>query len=206
MIMAAAVGVVLAVVRLRGRSLRPLLTVELRLLWLLPIAAVAQVAVLRIWSDTLDTTVAAGVHVASYAVAGAVVVANRRVPGMWLVGLGGLSNAVAIVANGGVMPASPSALAAAGRQVVPEGFKNSAPLADPVLLPLGDVLVWPAPLPLATPFSVGDVVIVVGVAWLVHVVTRPSAEDRAEPRSDRPRTKRGAKRAPRASGAPQRPT
>jgi hypothetical protein len=41
-------------------------------------------------------------------------------------------------------------------------------VADAVLPWLGDVFAWPAPLPLANTFSVGDLVIVLGVvvaAW-----------------------------------------
>src|SRR3954447_21105036 len=53
-------------------------------------------------------------HIASYGFAAAFVVANRRIPFLWLVGCGGLLNFVAIGANGGVMPASASALRTAG--------------------------------------------------------------------------------------------
>src|SRR5689334_4125364 len=45
-----------------------------------------------------------GAHLLSYAFLGACAWANRRVPGVALMALGGLLNFVVIVANGGVMP------------------------------------------------------------------------------------------------------
>jgi len=95
-------------------------------------------------------------------------VANRRLPGMALVGLGAAGNLLAIGANGGVMPASPTALAAAGMPADPPGFANSAALADPRLAFLGDVFAIPAGWPLANVFSAGDVLIAVGAVVAVH--------------------------------------
>ena len=47
-------------------------------------------------------------------------------------------------------------------------FANSRPVANPRLLPLGDVLAIPDGWPLANVFSVGDVMLVVGVTLLLH--------------------------------------
>jgi len=81
----------------------------------------------------------------SYMLAVIFLFANRRIPWLWLVGLGGLSNLVAIGANDGVMPASPVAVRAAGR-VLPKGqFLNSAPLLHPRLAFLGDIFRRRAP-------------------------------------------------------------
>jgi Family of unknown function (DUF5317) len=97
--------------------------------------------------------------------------ANWRVPGMRLVALGGALNLVAICANGGVMPASPAALAGAGLAGDEPGFQNSAAVADPRLAFLGDVFYVPASWPLSNVFSVGDVLIALGVAWALHRVS-----------------------------------
>jgi hypothetical protein len=114
---------------------------------------------------------AAVVHVVSYLLAGAFVVLNREVPGIWVIALGGLANGATIALNGGTLPASARALAAAG--LAPgEGFVNSGVLADPVLPWLGDVFAWPQPLPLANVFSVGDVLLVLGAFWAVHQLGR----------------------------------
>jgi Family of unknown function (DUF5317) len=98
--------------------------------------------------------------------------ANWRVPGVPLTALGAALNLLAIAANGGVMPASPAALAAAGLPVDRPGFSNSAALAEPRLAFLGDVFAIPASWPLSNVFSVGDVLIGVGLAWGVHRVCR----------------------------------
>jgi hypothetical protein len=96
--------------------------------------------------------------------------ANWRLPGLPLAALGAALNLLAIVANGGVMPASPSALAAAGLPVDQPGFQNSAALADPRLAFLGDVFAVPASWPLSNVFSVGDLLIGAGLAWGLHRV------------------------------------
>jgi hypothetical protein len=113
-------------------------------------------------------TVLAAVHLATYAAAGWFVVMNRRVPGILVVAVGAASNALAIAANGGTLPASRSALERAGLHLKPHDFLNSGVLAHPHLAFLGDVLATPSWVPLANVFSVGDVLILCGVAWGAH--------------------------------------
>jgi hypothetical protein len=109
-------------------------------------------------------------HVVSYALLGACAWANRRVPGIALVAAGGLLNLVAIVANAGVMPADPDLVVQAAQRGG-EGFVNSGVIADPRLAFLGDVIATPRSWPLANVYSVGDVVILVGVVVLLHRVS-----------------------------------
>ena len=93
--------------------------------------------------------------------------ANRGIPGILLVAAGAASNGITIALNGGVLPASPGAVAAAGIDTH-AAFANSAVISHPTLLWLGDVFAWPAPLPLANTFSVGDALIALGIlvaAW-----------------------------------------
>ena len=142
---------------------------ELRLRWtpVLLGALTVQLAVLWLAPDWPDAVLAVG-HVASYGLAAAFLAANRHVPWLWLVGLGGLSNLAAIAANGGRMPASPAALEAAGVPP-PEGFSNSAAATDAELAFLGDVFATPAGWgPFSNVFSVGDVCLVVGAALALH--------------------------------------
>jgi Family of unknown function (DUF5317) len=98
--------------------------------------------------------------------------ANWRLPGVPLITLGAACNLVAIAANGGVMPASPTALAGAGLPVRAPGFHNSAALADPRLAFLGDIFHIPAAWPLSNVFSIGDVLIALGILWAVHGICR----------------------------------
>jgi hypothetical protein len=111
-----------------------------------------------------------GVHLLSYALLGACAWANRRVPGVWLVALGGLLNFVAIVANGGVMPADPDLVVNAAQRGG-HGFVNSGVVADPRLSFLGDIFATPRSWPLANVYSVGDILILLGVVVLLHRVS-----------------------------------
>jgi uncharacterized protein DUF5317 len=163
------VAIVLAgalAVPLLGGRLGALAEVRLRLPWLLPAALALQVVAISL--PGVPGRLRPPLHVASYLVAGAFLVANRRLPGMLVVGLGTAANLLAIAANGGVMPASPDALATAGLPPDPAGFANSAALAEPRLAFLGDVFAIPSGWPLANVFSVGDVVIALGAVLAVH--------------------------------------
>jgi hypothetical protein len=104
-------------------------------------------------------------HIGSYTAAAAFLRANRRVPGLWLVALGAASNGITIVLNGGTLPASAQALERAGIGSDATGFVNSGMLARPRLPLLGDVFAVPAGWPLSNVFSVGDVLVVLGVGW-----------------------------------------
>jgi hypothetical protein len=106
---------------------------------------------------------AAGAYVLSNVAVLLAVAANLTIPGLWLVLAGGASNLLAIVANGGYMPVSPEALATMGR-VPAEGYSNSVLRDDVVLAPLTDLFTMPTWLPMANVFSVGDVLLGVGVA------------------------------------------
>jgi hypothetical protein len=157
-----------AAVPVFGGRLSALGDVRLRAGGLALLALALQVLVISVVPDRLDG-LHVPVHLATYVLAGGVAWANRGLPGVRLIALGGLLNAAAIVANGGVMPATPGALAAAGLATgAPGAFANSDAVADPQLAVLGDVFAVPAVLPLANVFSVGDVLIVLGVAWAVH--------------------------------------
>ena len=75
--------------------------------------------------------------------------------GVGLVGLGIVSNLTAILANGGLMPATNHALRAAG-STYSGVHNNSVRLVHPHVAWLVDRFGWPQWLPLANVFSVGD--------------------------------------------------
>ena len=102
------------------------------------------------------------------------VLRNVRVAAFPIIALGAFSNLVAIVANGGVMPTTAEALAAAGLEGSGTGT-NSAVLPNPALAPLTDIFAIPAGVPLANVFSVGDVLIGVGVAAAIALAMRRGA-------------------------------
>src|SRR5438093_1892843 len=121
----------------------------------------------------------APLYVASTAVVLVVLLRNMSVPGLPVVALGALSNFLAIVANGGYMPASAGALAALGKSPA-AGYSNSSVVADPALAPLTDVFALPARLPFANVFSFRDVLIGVGVAAAIVVPMRAWRDDAQE--------------------------
>ena len=89
-------------------------------------------------------------------------------PFLWLIALGGVLTLAAIAANGGVMPADPDALAAAGKTVEAGEFINSKAVTDPKLGFLGDIIATPGSLPVSNVYSVGDVLILLGAFVLLH--------------------------------------
>lgn len=111
------------------------------------------------------------IYVVSTAAVLAAVVRNWRIPGLVIVALGAASNLLAIAANGGVMPASPEAVAALGTDAA-EGFSNSVVMTDPALRILTDIFALPAWVPAANVFSIGDVLIGVGVVVVIALGMR----------------------------------
>jgi Family of unknown function (DUF5317) len=140
--------------------------------WLALAGLVVQVILFSgLVSDALGGGLGEAIYVAS---TGAVLVAvwrNLAIPGLPLVALGAISNLAAIVANEGVMPTTVEALRMAG--LAPEdGFSNSAVLADPALAPLTDIFATPAWMPLANVFSIGDVLIALGIVVVIAMGMR----------------------------------
>lgn len=110
-------------------------------------------------------------YVSSTLVVVVAVVRNYAVAGMPLVAIGAACNLAAIVANGGFMPASPAAMAALGK-ATPTIYSNSAVVAQPALAPLTDIFALPSWLPFHNIFSLGDVILAVGVAMVIAIAMR----------------------------------
>lgn len=169
MILVVFLAISLMLVPLGGGHLRRLSDLRFRSPWLLWLALLTQLLLIAFPGQETWWRVAA--NMATYPLGVGFVWMNRRIPGLWLVGLGALLNLLPIMANGGVMPASAHALEVAGVPT-PEGvFANSAALPDPRLLFLGDVLAIPKTWPFANVLSIGDIVIVVGAAYTIHRAT-----------------------------------
>ena len=135
--------------------------------WLAVAGLIAQILLFSpLASAIVDAAVGAAIYVASTAAVLVAVLRNVSVPGMPLVWLGAASNLAAVLANGGVMPTTADALATAGLEPV-TGLSNSAVLANPALAPLTDVFALPSWFPLANVFSIGDVLIAVGIVVVI---------------------------------------
>lgn len=139
--------------------------------WLAVGGLLVQVVLFTESGDALAGSFGPALYVVSTLAVFIAVLRNVRLPGMVVVALGSISNLVAITVNGGAMPADPGALALAGLDG-PGSHTNSVVLADPALRPLTDVFAIPASWPLANVFSVGDVLIGVGIVLVIAAAMR----------------------------------
>jgi hypothetical protein len=111
------------------------------------------------------------IYVGSTALVLVALLRNWRIIGVPVIGVGAISNLSAIVANGGYMPADPGALAVVGGDI-PTSYSNSTVVAHPALQPLTDIFALPPWLPLANVFSIGDVLIALGVCVVIVAAMR----------------------------------
>jgi len=162
---------------------------RLHLRWpgLIFFALVMQVAIFTGWSP-LPRSLLPFLYVLSNVIAVVWLGRNIRVQGIPCVGLGAVSNLGAILANGGRMPVDgvllTRARGAAAEAAIASGQSpsNSVLLNSHTRLPwLTDRFLLPSPFPFPTVFSVGDVLIGVGVAWLIAAGMRPVARVAATP-------------------------
>lgn len=134
-----------------------------------------QLVLFTAFGDSLAGNLGPAIYIGSTVAVLVAVVRNWRLTGMPIVAAGSLSNLVAITANGGFMPADPDALRIAGF-AGPGDHTNSVVLADPAFRPLTDIFALPAGVPLANVFSVGDVLIGVGILVVIVAAMRTRAE------------------------------
>ncbi len=157
---------------LAGLVLAPLLggrwsrigKLRLRLVWLFYVAIAIQLAAFPVKAMPWHTSDRIGVvlWLCSYGLFAAGVAGNFRIPGIPFIAVGLVSNLLAVVTNGGHMPALPSALRAAGMHFTAGHNRNSAVLQSPHLSWLIDRWAAPSWVPWANVFSVGDVLIMAG--------------------------------------------
>lgn len=118
--------------------------------------------------------------ITSYVLLLAFTAANVRVPGVLLILLGLALNLAVIAPNGG-MPVSRDALARSGQESTladlraGEGVKHHLEEPDDVLTPLSDVIAIGRPIDQVA--SVGDVLVYVGLVWLIVAVMRGVRRD-----------------------------
>jgi hypothetical protein len=158
---AAALGLLL------GGRLGALAEIRLRAWWLFFLAFGLQVLAFPFEFLPWRTghTTASAVWIASYSLLLVAAALNLRIPGVPLVVAGIAANVAAVLANGGTMPVLPEAMRAAGGDHVT--FNNSTASAEPQLAWLVDRWAAPEWIPAANVFSVGDVLIAAGAAWIV---------------------------------------
>ncbi len=144
----------------------------IRFRWV-PVILIGLLVQVAIFTDTIGRLVGGAgpaLYVASTSAVFVAVLRNVSIPGVWLIAAGAGCNLGAIATNGGLMPADPQALVAVGAFGV--AYPNSVVLEHPTLAPLTDLFALPTWLPFANVFSIGDVLIGVGVAATIALAMR----------------------------------
>ncbi len=160
-----AIALVLSV-PIAGGHLTRLADIRVRAVWAVLLAVALQVGISNV-APGGSHWVHAALNITSYVLDAYFLFANRRLVGVPLVAVGAALNILAISSNGGVMPATASALRISG--IDPRaGFDNSAHLLHAHLAFLGDVIPVPGPWPIGNVLSVGDLTIFVGALIILH--------------------------------------
>jgi hypothetical protein len=159
-------GLVFAVL-LGGRPSR-LAHVSFRLAWTVPVALAIQIVIFSSLGSGLEPRTIEELHIASYVILLGFATANLRVRALVPVLLGLVANATAIIANHGLMPVSPGAARTVG---ISPGVHENVFVGHGRLGFLGDVFALPSEFPLANVFSVGDILIGIGMMIFVVLVS-----------------------------------
>ena len=177
--LAVVVGLIASLIRYRGGALDRIAAISLRWAWLAPLALALQWPLLRAPAGLREQIgVQQVLFWASHLLLLAFVGLNWRSNAIRIVGLGVLCNLIVILANGGLMPVTPETLV----QINPGtslgqwtagahyGYSKDIIVAkqNAVLWPLSDILVLPAPFPWPAAFSLGDLIIAIGIIILLQ--------------------------------------
>ncbi len=171
MFMLWAIPIGIGVGLLAGGRIDGLSRLRFRWAWLAVAGLLVQVVLFTPTGDRLTGSLGPAIYVASTLAVFLAVLRNIRLTGMPLVALGSVSNLVAIIANGGAMPADPAALATAGLDGAGE-HTNSVVLEHPAFQPLTDIFAIPEGWPFANVFSIGDVLLGIGVVIVIAAAMR----------------------------------
>ena len=160
---------------LSGGRISRLPLLRFRALYLIPIALLIQVLIFPLFSpEPLLPVATVPLHILSYALVLFFLALNLNVRPLLILGAGAVANLVAILANGGRMPASATALERAGLIQTVERLTASGEHGNVLLMNdstrlnvLGDWLYLPSWFPGATAFSIGDLLIMVGLVYLI---------------------------------------
>jgi hypothetical protein len=163
---------------IQGGNLKNLARLRLKRAWL-PLTMVFMQFTFVLFPPVQDAGLLAlrpWITISSYALLVLFLYANRRIPGMRVILVGGALNLAVIAANGGYMPVTRESLELSGhldeifRQGDREFVLGSKDIvlerSETHLLPLSDMLKVPWGQEVPVTFSLGDVFITAGAAWL----------------------------------------
>jgi len=163
--------------RLRNIALRPLK-------WkYVPISAL--IIQLVIFSElpfvkNLPNDIITGLHFVSYVMLFIFMARNIKNFGVAIIGTGIFLNFLVISLNGGYMPTVPENLektsVGASAHLISQGeaVNNSIMMSEDTLLPwLGDIFVMPSWMPFSNVFSIGDIIIAIGICVFIVANMQP---------------------------------
>jgi len=186
--LAVVLGLVASLIRHRGRAFSQIAALPLRSLWLAGLALVLQWPLMQASGGPIQRVqVQQALFLLSLLLLLVFVWQNRRLTAIRMVGLGVICNLLVILANGGWMPINPQTLAQINPGSIPEQWPIQVHYGyskDIILLQeqtklwvLSDILVLPSSFQRPTAFSLGDLLIALGIVMLLQgsVAQRPSA-------------------------------
>lgn len=169
-----------------GGRLQHLAEYPWRGLWLIWASLGIQIPLFSPLAEGLPTWAAASLHIVSYGLLVGFMALHRGV-GFGPMACGTLFNLAAIVANGGLMPVTQDAWQTAFPGM-PHGGANSILGDERALWFLGDVMALPPWFPLTNVFSIGDVLLALGLVYVVcrvatgaHTLPRTRVRELTEP-------------------------
>ena len=173
LIVAILIGVVLGYAS--GGRLSNLAALRFRHWWLILVSLAIQLAIFPlVGTQALLPYATVPLHYLSYALIFAFLVINYRAFPLLVIGAGAALNLLVIGVNGGRMPSSLTALSRAGHHEAAALLAEKGVQGNVILMSestkfnvLGDLFWLPAWIPRATAFSVGDVILAIGLLWLV---------------------------------------
>jgi hypothetical protein len=133
----------------------------------------AGIILIGLWGWRPALIAAPALHLGSYALLLAALIANRRLWPIWIAAAGVVMNFAVIAANGGAMPADRSLVRASGQaqalKLAEAGRYPTHTLidSDTRLVFLADRYLLPRPYPRPSVFSLGDVLITLGVVLMI---------------------------------------
>jgi hypothetical protein len=149
---------------IRGGNLKWITNKAMKYVWLIFCSIAIQLVIfssLPFIKLSPDYIIAA-LHLVSYTLIIIFILFNIKIPGIAIVGFGSFLNFLVIFLNGGFMPSVSSDLIKNfGKNTID---KNITTMSKHTYLPwLGDIFHLPAWLPLTNNFSIGDIIVALGV-------------------------------------------
>ncbi len=168
-------GVVLGVVIgfIRGGTIANLENLDIRYLWLILLSLLIQLLIFPLFAEQPIVGFATEIfHAVSYVLLGVFIIANFRIPGIPMMGAGMASNFLVIALNGGYMPSSVVSLIKSGEYAVAYNLIREGTYGNVINMKgsttfefLGDWLYLPSWFPFSTAFSLGDLLIALGLLF-----------------------------------------